>query len=695
MFFLLALSVVFLPCAVFSQPDIQIEQQIFEYDIGETFEQEFSFNLSNQGNEDLLWHSRETIISVPDRVGPDRDEPGDVLGRFRWLRAGQNSLKAGIAFDPGTGYLILTSFQNNFYGIVDPANGYRVVREWQAGQALLGATCLNGIIYAVNSGHEWLQKWDIEGNDLGHLNTGRLSPVTVTASNEADLLIFMDFEVSNSLNVMTPDGEIIGTIGQGELFDDNPLGSIVWVDNHHEGPLWFVSRTNHRVFQLSAEARAGDQVNPQVIQSFDMPEVVNPHELDGIGHDGKDLVFGIRGRAEYILVDDGMGEQYWLTWAPKQGRIAPEEDMDIFGLLNMAGMIEGDYAAEIHIYSNDPNDPDMILNLDVHVNGFPEITVSWPESAGFPEVIDFNDYNHDVWTGYTSRVPLTVENVGTADIQVDSISFNNQSFFAEPSNFVVVPGEEIVVSVLMNAPDPGENEGLLVIISNDEDEPEISIPIRGRAADPPVIRFNNQNFELQPEGNEADCLVEFGNEGASLLEWRGYVLVDPEQNPNDSGETIVTVDPSFGNLEQNENARVSLRFDRANNRRTVDHFNLILETNDPANEIVTIEITIRWSLEVISTIEFGVIPDRLTLEPPYPNPFNSQATISFSLPRGGVGSLRLYSLDGGEVAMLAKGAFTVGWQSVVVDGGAFPAGIYLARLSAGNESVTTRVVVLK
>ncbi len=556
---ILWLTLLCIPLQTYSQPVIEIDNQDFELDIGAEFQNEFNFNISNSGDEELLWHSREQILSMPQPVGPERDEPGEEVGSFTWQRAGRNSLKAGICHDLATGYVILTSFQNSFYGVLDPDEGYAVVREWQSGQSLLGVTCLKGIIYAISAGQESFQRWDIAGNDLGSLNTGQFAPVTVTSSEEDELIYFMDFGASNVINVMTPEGEIVGRIRGGELFDDHPLGGIVWVDNHREGHLWYISRNNHHLFQLNVAAGVGDQDNLEVVQTFAIPDIINPHEFDGVSHDGKNLIVGIRGRSDYSVIDDGMGEQYWLVWEPKQGNLAPDEDAEVIATLNMRGMYTGVYEVEIHIYSNDPEFPEKVISILVNVYGVPDISVVWPAEAGFRNAIDYNAFNDEVWTGYESIVPLTFENIGTDYLDISEIFSQNEIFVPEIDNFLLSPGEERDVGVVFTAPEPQLFQDTLVIRSNDEDNGEIKIPIKGRAFDPPIIGVDTQNIELTPDANVVEYVLEIRNDGVSPLLWWSSIEAFPEPDPNDTGATEASVSPNLGVLESGERAQLTIQ----------------------------------------------------------------------------------------------------------------------------------------
>lgn len=88
-------------------------------------------------------------------------------------------------------------------------------------------------------------------------------------------------------------------------------------------------------------------------------------------------------------------------------------------------------------------------------------------------------------------------------------------------------------------------------------------------------------------------------------------------------------------------------------------------------------------------------PLEFALNAPYPNPFNSSTTISFSLPEAGQVRLSLIDLSGREHLTVASGLFEAGVFSRSIDASVLPAGIYLAVLEAGGKRLSQRVVVLK
>ncbi len=79
----------------------------------------------------------------------------------------------------------------------------------------------------------------------------------------------------------------------------------------------------------------------------------------------------------------------------------------------------------------------------------------------------------------------------------------------------------------------------------------------------------------------------------------------------------------------------------------------------------------------------------------YPNPFNPTTTISFSLPKAGDVSLKVYDVTGREVQTLAEQRYEAGEHAVTFDGSALPSGIYFAQMNAGTVTQTRKMVLLK
>lgn len=84
----------------------------------------------------------------------------------------------------------------------------------------------------------------------------------------------------------------------------------------------------------------------------------------------------------------------------------------------------------------------------------------------------------------------------------------------------------------------------------------------------------------------------------------------------------------------------------------------------------------------------------------FPNPFNPQTTIPFSLAEAGRVTIRVYNVLGQEVAELVDEGLASGFHRIVWDGRdatgrGVSSGVYLIRLVSGKVSNTKKVLLLK
>lgn len=84
----------------------------------------------------------------------------------------------------------------------------------------------------------------------------------------------------------------------------------------------------------------------------------------------------------------------------------------------------------------------------------------------------------------------------------------------------------------------------------------------------------------------------------------------------------------------------------------------------------------------------------------FPNPFNPSTTIEFACPRTSHVALEIYDLLGRKVKTLvdeerAPGRYTEVWSSVDETGGQVPAGIYIARFTAGEVQKSIKLTLIK
>ena len=95
-----------------------------------------------------------------------------------------------------------------------------------------------------------------------------------------------------------------------------------------------------------------------------------------------------------------------------------------------------------------------------------------------------------------------------------------------------------------------------------------------------------------------------------------------------------------------------------------------------------------------------VLPKAVGFDQNFPNPFNPQTTLAFSLPDDRPVHIAIYALDGSRVRTLVDGARPAGRNEVVWDGRddsgrALATGTYFARLLAGDFHETRKMSLVK
>jgi hypothetical protein len=79
----------------------------------------------------------------------------------------------------------------------------------------------------------------------------------------------------------------------------------------------------------------------------------------------------------------------------------------------------------------------------------------------------------------------------------------------------------------------------------------------------------------------------------------------------------------------------------------------------------------------------------------YPNPFNPSTKISYSVPKRGFVSLRIFNILGSEITKLVNETQNAGEYTVNFDSGKLPAGIYVYSLTNGTNTAIKKMILLK
>jgi len=91
----------------------------------------------------------------------------------------------------------------------------------------------------------------------------------------------------------------------------------------------------------------------------------------------------------------------------------------------------------------------------------------------------------------------------------------------------------------------------------------------------------------------------------------------------------------------------------------------------------------------------GSVPNGFRLKQNYPNPFNPSTGISFVLSHESQVKLQVFDMLGRSVATVYEGRLPAGIHTCFFDGSTVASGVYLYRLSVGDQVETRKMVLLK
>jgi len=178
---------------------------------------------------------------------------------------------------------------------------------------------------------------------------------------------------------------------------------------------------------------------------------------------------------DQLLVKISKGAE-WLTEEPTSGTVAPGGSLDIKVKADATGMLGGDYLANVIIASNDPlNSVLKLPKVSLTVTGIPDINTT-PDSLMFDST----------FVGLTPSLDLTVENIGSDQLVVSSVTSTIPEFKFDTTSFNIAPFSSQNVVVTFEPLTPGIYEGWIVVASNDPDTPLDSTYVYGEAVEGPV-----------------------------------------------------------------------------------------------------------------------------------------------------------------------------------------------------------------
>jgi hypothetical protein len=129
---------------------------------------------------------------------------------------------------------------------------------------------------------------------------------------------------------------------------------------------------------------------------------------------------------------------------------------------------------------------------------------------------------------------------------------------------------------------------------------------------------------------------------------------------------------------------------------SIDTVGNVLNLDDPESYYAAGPIYWIDESEVSIAEQTDIVPDQITLHPPYPNPFNPSTTIRFDLveTRHAV-SLHVYDITGRVVETLVNGTIESGHHEIQWNVTASSSGVYFVELRIGEKRLVQKLLYIK
>ena len=205
---------------------------------------------------------------------------------------------------------------------------------------------------------------------------------------------------------------------------------------------------------------------------------------------------------------------------------------------------------------------------------------------------------------------------------------------------------------------------------------------------------NAVNYKVVPTTALLDDATAEAHEGMLLRFENVVVGVNPD-DPNDFGEwafasadteDFIRADDASDDIPSEFNDMLTegtqLEFIQGIWWYSFGNYKLVPETADDVFIVGT-------------AIDDETLPGRFALDQNFPNPFNPSTSIRYEVQETGRVTLEVFDILGRQVEMLVDGVISAGEYSVTFDAHNLPSGMYLYRLTAGNNVSTKKMLLLK
>ncbi len=223
----------------------------------------------------------------------------------------------------------------------------------------------------------------------------------------------------------------------------------------------------------------------------------------------------------------------WANISPHSGVLPPGQSQSFDLTLNSLDYCTSQLACSLNFVDFTEIIEDIELPVDFNVIAFPDIAVS-------PLALDYGT----VGLGLSVTDSLLIKNTMCDILTGHFTSDNSAEFLVSGEEFNLAAGDSLYMVVTYFPSEVHNSLGTLSIISDDPDEPIVSISVRGNCLMPPQLTIDAEDMTVPLfPGEIQNHRVTLSNTGSMNLHWSvNTQVIEPETKFTSSGPSV---NPTF------------------------------------------------------------------------------------------------------------------------------------------------------
>jgi len=400
-----------------------------------------------------------------------------------------------------------------------------------------GAPVIEGAGGPDNFGYRWVDSNDPFGPTFAWMDISGVGNVAMTSGDDATAGPFpigfdFPFYEGDFNQFYVCSNGFISLSSNSVDYNNQPLpsagapGNLIapfWDDLVADGAAVYFHNDGNRLIVQWEGVSHYDSGGPYTFQALIYPDGTIEYQYNTMGAPTAECTVGVQNGTgsdgltvafNTAYVTDGLAVQIraipqWVTVAPASGTIYAPNSTSLDVNFDASGLIGGTYDGVIRILSNDPDESEFQIPVQLVVTGAPDITVS-PLSYVFS----------DLFLGASETTQILVRNAGTDVLTISSIAIDDAVFTMGPTPTVLGPGEAQPVDVTFTPAAAQPYSATMTIMSDDPLEPVVTVALSGAGLVPPEFAVDPTSLasDLMTGESEQQALT-FTNSGGADFEF--------------------------------------------------------------------------------------------------------------------------------------------------------------------------------